>query len=99
MNVFILSIPREMCKLRNGFCWCSNLNNDDITSYRPGLKTGVKNDIFWSELGSAFGYTPTPGVPPPRGNRMHGHFDQHLVGKLFKRTIHNTKGIIGFNET
>ena len=70
-----------MCKLRNGFCWCSNLNNDDITSYRPGLKTSVKNDIFWSELGSAFGYTPTPGV------------------QLFERTIHNTKGIIGFNET
>jgi len=23
---------------------------------RPGLKTGVENGIFWSEIGSGFGY-------------------------------------------
>ena len=23
--------------------------------WRPGLKTGVENDIFWSEIGSGFG--------------------------------------------
>ena len=28
----------------------ANLSNDDVISQRPGLKTGVKNDIFWSEI-------------------------------------------------
>ena len=42
----------------------------------PGLKTGVENGIFWSEIGSGFGEpggTPqpriprcTPPPPPPR---------------------------------
>ena len=33
--------------LRNFFCAFSNLSNDEIIiSQRPGLKTGVKNDIF-----------------------------------------------------
>jgi len=33
---------------------------------RPGLKTGVENGIFWSEIGSGFGYagsTPPPKIP------------------------------------
>ena len=30
----------------------------------PGLKTGVKNDNFWSKIGSAFGEP--GGTPPPR---------------------------------
>ena len=46
---------RGMGKLRNRFRWCSNLSNDDIISWRPGLKTGVKNDSFWSQIGSGFG--------------------------------------------
>ena len=46
------------------FCWCSNLSNDDIISWRTGLKMGVKNDIFWSEIGSGF-WEPC-GTPPPR---------------------------------
>ena len=56
--------------LRNLFGWCSNLSNDDIISKRPGLKTGVKNDIFWSEIGSGFGeldgtpHEEFPGEPP-----------------------------------
>ena len=32
--------------IRNLFCCCSNLCNDDMISLGPGLKTGVKNDIF-----------------------------------------------------
>ena len=32
--------------------------------YRSGLKTGVENDIFWSEIGSGFGEP--GGTPPPR---------------------------------
>jgi len=30
----------------------------------PGLKTGVGNGIFWSEIGSGFG--DTGGTPPPK---------------------------------
>ena len=32
--------------------------------WRPGLRTGVKNDIFWSEIGSGFGVP--CGTRPPR---------------------------------
>ena len=31
---------------------------------RPGLKTGVGDGIFWSEIGSAFG--DAGGTPPPK---------------------------------
>ena len=30
----------------------------------PGLKTGVENDIVWSEIGPGFGEQ--GGTPPPR---------------------------------
>ena len=30
----------------------------------PGLKTGVENDIVWSEIGPGFGEP--GGTPPPR---------------------------------
>ena len=42
-----------------------NLKNDDIISYRPGLKMDVKNEIFWSEIRSRFGElcsTPSPRI-------------------------------------
>ena len=69
---------RDTCKfewkLRNLFCYCPNLSNDDIFLdarsengygfYRPGLKAGEKNDIIWSEIGSGFGEP--GGTPPPR---------------------------------
>ena len=35
-------------------CIVAVLSNDDIISSRPCLKTGVKNDFFWSEIGSAY---------------------------------------------
>ena len=66
--------------LKKSFCWRSNLSNDDIIwtyskSYNgygfwmPGLKTGVENDIFWSEIRSRFG-EPGSTSPPriPRSN-------------------------------
>ena len=31
---------------------------------KPGLKTGVGNGIFWSEIGSGFGVA--GGTPPPK---------------------------------
>ena len=38
--------------MKNFFLLLSNLSNGDISALRPSsLKTGVKNDIFWSEIG------------------------------------------------
>ena len=52
----------------NNLCLCPNLSNDDIISVkRPGLKTGVENYIFWSEIGSGFGEP--GGTPSPRISR------------------------------
>ena len=39
---------------KKSFSWHSNLSNDNIISKRPGMKTGVKNAIFGSEIGSGF---------------------------------------------
>ena len=70
MNIFIVYRKKDKYAnskwmLRNSFCCCSNLsNNNGIIFQRPGLKTGVKNDIFWSEIGSGFGEP--GGSPPPR---------------------------------
>ena len=73
-ELFIFSIPNEYEKRRHMriqnefeefFCLRSNLCNDKIISaHRPGLKTGVENYIFWSEIGSGFGEP--GGKPPPR---------------------------------
>jgi len=35
---------------------------------RPGLKTGVGNGIFWSEIGSGFG--DAGGTPPPKNPKI-----------------------------
>ena len=71
---------REICEFEIEFkksfcCCCSNLSNDDIITeipglkteigfYRPGLKTGVKNDIIWSEIRARF--REPGGESPPR---------------------------------
>ena len=63
----------------------SNLNKDDIISYRPGLKTGEEKDILKSETGSGFGEpgsTPPPRIlrstPPPPQVKMKGsHKETH----------------------
>ena len=39
-------------------------NSFFIISLRLGLKTGMKNEIFWSEIGSGLGEP--CGTPPPR---------------------------------
>jgi len=33
---------------------------------RPGLKTGVGNGIFWSEIGMKLGFGDAGGTPPPK---------------------------------
>ena len=63
-------------RIRNAFeeifCLRSNLSNDEIISAeRPGLKTGVENDIFGAGIGSGFGEP--GGAPPPRIPRSNPH--------------------------
>ena len=55
----------------------SNQSNDNIISaYRPGLKTGVGNYIFWSEIGSTFGAPGgTPSTRIPRSTPTPGNND------------------------
>ena len=81
---------RDVCEfewnLRKLFCCCSNLSNDDGPNYlharfengygfyRPGLKTGVENDIIRSDLESGFG---EPGGTPPPPQEFTG---VHLPG-------------------
>ena len=55
MHSFYFEYANLKWILRIFFCACSNLSNDEIISQRPDLKTGVKNDIYWSETGSGFG--------------------------------------------
>ena len=56
-------------RIRNVFAFFfvihPTLSNDDIIfAYGPGLKTGLENYIFWSEIGSKSGET--GGTAPPR---------------------------------
>ena len=62
-------------RIRNAFeeifCMRSDLGNDEVISaWRPGLKTGMENDIFGSEIRSGFGepggapHQEFPGVTP-----------------------------------
>jgi len=49
---------------------------------RPGLKMGVGNDIFWSEIGSGFGDaggTPPPKIPRSTPPPSPGHLCHHVV--------------------
>ena len=45
--------------------WSGNRNG----FWRPGVTIGVKNDIFWSEIGLGFGITPPTKNPHPPGKR------------------------------
>ena len=38
------------------------LSYDEIISQRPGLKTGVKNDVFWSDIGLIYSGTSWPHI-------------------------------------
>ena len=100
MNVFIVSITNEHerkknMRIRNGFeeffCLRSKLSNDKkLSALRPGLKTGVENYIFWSEVGSGFGEpgcTPPPRIPwpeytPPPGKYPNSHHPPNKAIKL-----------------
>ena len=47
-----------------------------------GLKTGVKNEIFWSEIGSGFGEP--VGTPPAR---ILGRTSQVLKKQIFSKNL------------
>ena len=52
--------------LKNFFLRSNQSNDNIISAYRPGLKTGVGNSIFFSEIGSRFGApggTPSTRIP------------------------------------
>ena len=89
---------REICKFdakfKKCFCWRSNRSIDDIIPWRTGLKTGVKNFIFWSEIGSGFREpaahphhefpgrsTPLPPPPPP-GKYLNSYHPPNKAIKL-----------------
>ena len=57
---------------------------------RLGLKTGVGNGIFWSEIGSGFGdagCTPPPKIPRSTPPGVRGLHWNGLVEEAFKRDL------------
>ena len=67
----IWEVEVDLKKLWHNFL--DTRSEDGFGFLRPGLKTGVESDIFWSEIGSGFGKpggTPQPRIPrntPPGG--------------------------------
>ena len=81
--------------LRNPCCCCSNLSNDDIISYRPGLKTGAKLTFFDLKWGPNFTGEPGGKPPPriPRGTNPHqGDDSNHAVIWFEIKNIWKTVG-------
>ena len=94
------------CILKNLFCWRSDSGNYDIIYQRPGLKTGVRKDIYRPEIGSGFGEpggTPPPRIPrstSPGKRNLKGLFcqlstDVHLFSYFFCHLILKTQEQIG----
>ena len=46
------------------FFVCAQIYENIISAYRPVLKTGMENYIFWSEIGSGFGEPGSSTLPP-----------------------------------
>ena len=67
----IWEVEVDLKKLWHNFL--DTRSEDGFGFLRPGLKTGVERDIFWSEIGSGSGKpggTPQPRIPrntPPGG--------------------------------
>ena len=78
--------------LKNFFLLLSNLSNGDIISaLRPSsLKTGVKNDIFWSEIGDLENRAAHPHQEFPRSTPTPpGTLNSRTVVELDKRVNFN----------
>ena len=78
--------------MKNFFLLLSNLSNGDIISaLRPSsLKTGVKNDIFWSEIGDLENRAVQPHQEFPRGTPTSpGTLNSRTVVELDKRVNFN----------
>jgi len=52
---------------------------------RPDLKTGVRNGIFWSEIGSGFG--DAGSTPPPKIPRSTPHVNQLIISRETKYVV------------
>ena len=74
----IWEVEVDLKKLWHNFL--DTRSEDGFGFLRPGLKTGVESDIFWSEIGSGFGKpggTPQPRIPrntPPGGGMAEPYF-------------------------
>ena len=75
----IWEVEVDLKKLWHNFL--DTRSEDGFGFLRPGLKTGVESDIFWSEIGSGFGKpggTPQPRIPrntpPPGGGGAEPYF-------------------------
>ena len=74
----IWEVEVDLKKLWHNFL--DTRSEDGFGFLRPGLKTGVESDIFWSEIGSGFGKpggTPQPRIPrntPPPGGGAEPYF-------------------------
>ena len=51
----------------------------------PGLKTGVENAIFWSQIGSGFGEP--GGTPPPTIPRSNPPLAPHFIPPRSSRKV------------
>ena len=106
---------REICKFdakfKKCFCWRSNRSIDDIIPWRTGLKTGVKNFIFWSEIGSGFREpaahphhefpgrsTPLPRVSTPTPT-THPTKQSNLMGRITLLNIQAKIFLISYQIT
>ena len=82
----IWEVEVDLKKLWHNFL--DTRSEDGFGFLRPGLKTGVESDIFWSEIGSGFGKpggTPQPRIPrntPPGGGQS----------PIFSSAVKKTKG-------
>ena len=85
--------------LKNFFLLLSNLSNGDIISaLRPSsLKTGVKNDIFWSEIGDLENRAAHPHQEFPRSTPTPpGTLNSRTVVELDKRVNFNFRVFFSF---
>ena len=69
------------------------------TGVDSGLKRGVENDTFWSEIGSGFGEL--GGTPPPRITRSTPwealSFSNFLIVKVMGEESGNLESALGIN--
>ena len=83
---FQMSKKERGMRIRNSFLLLFYSKQSDYLTARPGLKTGVKNDIFWSEIGSGF---KEPDRPPPPTIQLEqkAEFEKEKVASPSKQNV------------